>query len=276
MRSDTRSALDGAGPGDRTGLLPSVAGAVPSRTVVVLDAIKHAILAGHLRPGQGLVETDLAGMLGVSKTPVREALKTLAGAGLVTMSPYKGAAVRIVDGDLVRSVYDLRLLLEPEAVRRAVACGGHGEGAPPGHREEAPPGNPGTLPGGGWEAAREALRRAERATDRAERSVANRDFHRALYLGCGNALLVRVLDDLRDQTALVSAAAWQRAPTWRAEAAEHDAILRAATAGDGNTASTLLKAHIENFLSRNFPSLTDTADTAEAADIADTGDPNAP
>ncbi len=66
--------------------------------------------------------------------------------------------------------------------------------------------------------------------------------YRVLHPGCGNDLLVRVLDDLRDQTALVSATAWQRAPAWRAEAAEHDAILRAATAGDADTASILLKA----------------------------------
>jgi DNA-binding GntR family transcriptional regulator len=46
----------------------------------VLDAIKHAILTGELRPGQRLVETELTQTLGVSKTPVREALKTLAGA----------------------------------------------------------------------------------------------------------------------------------------------------------------------------------------------------
>src|SRR6201986_2990287 len=100
--------------------LTGAAGALPSGTVAVLEAIKHAILAGELKPGQALVETDLAEVLGVSKTPVREALKTLAGAGLVTMSPYKGGTVRVVDDELVRSVYDLRLLLEPEAVRRAV------------------------------------------------------------------------------------------------------------------------------------------------------------
>ena len=213
---------------------------------MVLDAIKHAILTGELRPGQGLVETDLAGVLGVSKTPVREALKTLAGAGLVTMSPYKGAAVRAVDDDLVRSVYDLRLLLEPEAVRRAVAHGGR------------------------TDAARHALRRSDQAADRAERSLANRDFHRALYLGCGNAMLVSVLDDLRDQTALVSAAAWQRAPTWRAEAAEHEAILRAATAGDADAAARLLTSHIESFLARNYPSL------AETESLTETGDTDAP
>ena len=62
--------------------LTGAAGALPSRTVAVLEAIKHAILAGELKPGQALVETDLAEVLGVSKTPVREALKTLAGAAL--------------------------------------------------------------------------------------------------------------------------------------------------------------------------------------------------
>ena len=177
MRSDTRPRLATA--------------AVPSRTVLVLDAIKHAILTGELLPGEPLVETDLAGLLGVSKTPVREALKTLAGAGLVTMSPYKGATVRAVDDDLVRSVYDLRLLLEPEAVRRSVRRGAGGA------------------------AARRALDRSAHTTDRADRSLANRDFHRALYGGCGNALLTGVLDGLRDQAALVSAAAWQRTPTWQ-------------------------------------------------------------
>jgi DNA-binding GntR family transcriptional regulator len=215
------------------------AGALPSRTVAVLEAIKHAILAGQLRPGQPLVETDLAEFLGVSKTPVREALKTLAGAGLVTMNPYKGAAVRVVDDEQARHVYDARLLLEPEAVARAVAA------------------NP------GWQPAHDALARAARAAGQAERSLANRDFHRALYAGCGNPLLVRMLDDLRDQTALVSAAAWRhergpgraagQAPGWEVEAAEHRAVLRAAEHGDAARAAGLLRAHITSFAARNFP-----------------------
>src|SRR6202044_4194641 len=99
------------------GTLSITAGALPSRTEAVLDAIKRAILSGELTQGQPLVETDLADRLGVSKTPVREALKTLAGAGLVTMSPYKGAAVRVVDPDMAHAIYDMRLLLEPQAGR---------------------------------------------------------------------------------------------------------------------------------------------------------------
>lgn len=203
--------------------------AVPSRTEAVLDAVKHAILTGRLTPGQPLIETELAAQLGVSKTPVREALKTLAGAGLVTMSPYKGASVRMVDDALAHSVYDIRVLLEPEAVRRAVV------------RAE-----------GSWERAEAALVEAERATDRADRQQANREFHRALYIGCGNDLMVGILDGLRDQTALVSTAVWTRSATWEQEAAEHQAILDAAKAGQADVAATLLETHIRAFVDRNF------------------------
>ncbi len=180
----TGAAAGSAGTGAAAGsagaaFLTGAAGALPSRTVAVLEAIKRAILAGELRPGQALVETDLAEVLGVSKTPVREALKTLAGAGLVTMNPYKGAAVRVVDDEQARHVYDARLLLEPEALARAVVLKGAGEA------------------GGDWQPAHAALASADHATSQAERSLANRDFHRELYAGCGNPLLVSMLDDLR-------------------------------------------------------------------------------
>ncbi len=225
--------------------LTAAAGAPPSRTVAVLEAIKHAILTGELRPGRPLVETDLAEMLGVSKTPVREALKTLAGAGLVTMNPYKGAVVRVVDDEQARHVYDARLLLEPAALARAV----HGEPAA----------------GHGWQPARTALAHAASARDPAERSLANRDFHRALYAGCGNPLLVRMLDDLRDATALITVASWQQdppgltVPSWQREAGEHQAILAAAEQGAASRAADLLRAHIAAFFDRNL-----------------TGDPHAP
>src|SRR6266568_4158009 len=143
----------------------------------------------------------------------------LTGAGLVTMNPYKGAAVRVVDDQQARHVYDVRLLLEPEALGRAVT-GGHD-----------------------WQSAHQALNRARSARDQAERSLANRDFHRELYAGCGNPLLVRMLDDLRDQTALVSVAAWRhepdhaQTPGWEHEAAEHRAMLRAAQDGEAERAA---------------------------------------
>ncbi|MFC1418090.1 GntR family transcriptional regulator [Streptacidiphilus cavernicola] len=214
---------------------PRRPGALPSRSEAVLDAIKYAILSGELTPGQALVETDLAERLGVSKTPVREALKTLAGSGLVVMSPYKGAVVRDVDQAHARCVYDLRLLLEPVAAARSAVGVNAGAGV------------------GGWKEARRALDRADRAGDAAERSLANRDFHRALYAGCGNPLLVATLDELRDQTALLSSAAWARQPSWEQEAHEHRAILAAVRSQEPDQVRDLMRAHIGAFAARNFP-----------------------
>jgi DNA-binding GntR family transcriptional regulator len=221
-------------------------GAAPSRTEAALDALKHAILAGELRPGQGLVETELAQLLGVSKTPVREALKTLAGAGLVTMSPYRGATVRAIDPASAAAIYDLRLLLEPEAVRRAAGAGAERRGT------EGPGGASGA-DAAPWLIAQAALAASDAAADQAQRSLANRAFHRALYLGCGNALLVKTLDDLRDQTALVSVLSWEQGASWEQEAAEHRAILAAARSGAAEEAAALLHAHIAGFAGRHFP-----------------------
>lgn len=216
------------------GFLNGGTGAIPSRSEAVLSAIRHAILAGELRPGQSLVEAELAQRLGVSKTPVREALKTLAGAGLVTMSAYRGATVRSIDAAAAAAIYDLRLLVEPEAVRRAVRESVAGQGA-------------------GWALAAGALAAAGAATGQAQRSLANREFHRALYLGCGNSLIVTVLDDLRDQTALISALSWEQVPSWEQEAAEHQAVLAAAQAGQADRAAGLLRQHIAGFAARHFP-----------------------
>lgn len=209
--------------------MTSVPMPIPSRTQYVLEEIKHRILTGQLTPGQALVETELAAQFGVSKTPVREALKTLAGTGLVVMSQYKGVTVRMVDADMAREVYDVRLLLEPEALRRAVRRGAS------------------------LEAARDALARSDRAADTAERSLANRSFHRALYTSCGNPLLGRMLDEVRDQAALVSAVAWAADPSWEREAAEHRDILRLALDGDADGAAAALHAHIASFVRRAFP-----------------------
>jgi len=232
--------------------LNGTTGATPSRTEAVLDAVKRAILAGELRPGQSLVETELAQLLGVSKTPVREALKTLAGAGLVTMSAYRGATVRAIDPASAAAIYDLRLLLEPEAVRRAVGRGAAEAGPVQASPAQASPAQASPAQAS-WASADAALAASDAATDQAQRSLANREFHRALYLACGNSLLVKTLDDLRDQTALVSALSWEQAPSWQQEAAEHQAILAAARRGAATEAAALLRAHIAGFADRHFP-----------------------
>ncbi len=203
------------------GLLPSA-----SRTGLVVEALRRSILTGELPAGRALVEAELARYFGISKTPVREALKTLVGAGLVTMSDYKGATVRAVDAEMARSVFDVRSLLEPVAVARTIERGLD------------------------LELAQDALNRAARALDEADRSLANRDFHQLLYSNCGNQVLVDMLDGLREQTALISVNAWTQQPSWDVEAAEHADILAAARRGDTDAATELVLNHIRSFEAR--------------------------
>ncbi|WP_328380503.1 GntR family transcriptional regulator (plasmid) [Streptomyces sp. NBC_00440] len=213
-----------------------------NRTDRALSVIRRGILTGRLRPGQQLVESDIAQMLGMSKTPVREALKTLVGSGLVALSRYKGAVVRELDSASAAAVYDMRLLLEPEAARRAVTRG-IDLAAASGALHEA--------------------RSAGEAGDTVGMSLANREFHRALYLGCGNPLLIATLDGLKDQTALVSVSGWRTSGGWRTEADEHQDILAAAEDGNAGRAAEALRTHISGFVERVMPHLRRTAGPAE-------------
>ncbi|GAA2357218.1 GntR family transcriptional regulator [Saccharopolyspora halophila] len=206
-------------------------GGPSSRTDLVADSIRTAILAGELQPGETLVERRLSELLGVSKTPVREALIGMAHTGLVTVVPNKGITVRSLTLEDIRKVYEVRMLLEPWAARTTA----------------------------GSAAAADCLQQAQDALNEAagllsagnnnELSMANRRFHRALYSGCGNRLVIDQLDDLQDLTALgVVNLLWDRWPTWREEFVEHAEILAAANDGNAEEAETLVRKHIQQSL----------------------------
>jgi DNA-binding GntR family transcriptional regulator len=90
-----------------------------TRSEALIDALREAILTGRYRPGERLVQDELAEAFGVSRIPLREALRRLEGEGLVIISPNRGAAVRpLVPKDVV-DLFDLRLALETLAIRRA-------------------------------------------------------------------------------------------------------------------------------------------------------------
>ena len=198
---------------------------VSSRADLVAESIRTAILSGQIRPGDMLVERRLAAELGVSKTPVREALIMLAAGGLVVLTPSRGTAVRLLDANDLRKIQEVRLLLEPWAVAATTRLG---------------------MDVG---LARAALARSAAhldAVDHGELSVANRDFHRALYAGCGNEFVIATLDGVRDLAALAAVSLlWPHWPTWREEHVEHERILKAVLAGDADSAQRLTRQHIE-------------------------------
>ncbi|MGI5397300.1 GntR family transcriptional regulator [Streptomyces sp. CA-251251] len=207
------------------------AGALPplrqpaSRTDRVRDALRQAILDGALPPGRALVERELAELYGVSKTPVREALKQLQSTGLVEINAYQGVSVRRPDDKLVRELYTARCAAEPDAVRLAAEL--HGAVAYPG--------------------ARRALDEAAALIGSGETQglgIANRRFHRELYTACDNSFLCGFLDQLQDLTAFVAGLGWRLRATFEEEAAEHTAILEAMEHGDAERAEQLTRAHI--------------------------------
>jgi DNA-binding GntR family transcriptional regulator len=94
----------------------------PARTAhaFVYETLRRAILGGDLPLGYRLVQADIAAQLKVSITPVREALRDLAGEGLIRIDAHKGAMLREFDLSEVREIHELRRMLEPVSIRKAV------------------------------------------------------------------------------------------------------------------------------------------------------------
>lgn len=201
-------------------------GEAQSRSDLVVESIRSAVLSGRLRPGEMLVERRLAEELGVSKTPVREALIVLAREGLLDMSRNRGTSVRQLSFEEVRYIYEERALLEPWAVAAAI-----------------------NAPRSRFDQAAAALQEAEdfaRQGLLGDQAMANRRFHQAMYQACENTFVTRSLDALQDLTALAtSSVLWEKWPKWEEDSHEHWAIYRAAEQGDREQATALMRKHIE-------------------------------
>src|ERR1700754_2988424 len=218
-----------AGPGVAAAVRPQALrpiGETTSRTDLVVSALREMILGGQFKPGDTLVERHLAELLGVSKTPVREALIALAASGLVQVSRNRGVVVRRPGADDMWKVFELRLLLEPWAIGRATQL------------------RSGDVVAAATVALDESLLLLD-GGDQVRLSLANRRFHRALYSGCGNDLVIRDLDQMQDLISLGFVLLWERSswPVWREEYEEHRGILAAVEAQDAHAATAAAREH---------------------------------
>ncbi len=102
--------------------MPQIDLGAPLRTrqEIIIDRLRNAILRGDLRPGQKLDQNELAEMLKVSRSPIREALRTLSAEGLVEVIPHRGAVVAELSAAELEEILTLRGVLEGMAARLAV------------------------------------------------------------------------------------------------------------------------------------------------------------
>jgi len=208
--------------------------------------LRAAILDGELRPGQRVNQEAWAERAGVSPTPVREALRALAGEGLVTYRPRRGYVVTELDLTELEEVYRLRRLLETDALQRGVA--------------HATPADLRVL-----EAAADACREAAGVGDVAGQLAANRRFHDRLHGLAASRPAARLIDVLWDSTEAYRAL-YYVLPGEAAEADRaHRAIIAAVAAADTGRVIELQDAHRERALARLRDSLWDRAGGPHAA-----------
>ena len=148
---------------------------------VVFKTLRQAILKGELEPGERLMEIQLAERLGVSRTPIREAIRKLELEGLVIMIPRKGAEVADITEKSLRDVLEVRKALEELAVQ--LAC----EKITQEELEE--------LEKAG-ENFKKVLKRSKDITEVAEADVR---FHDVIYMATDNQKLIHLLNKLREQ-----------------------------------------------------------------------------
>ncbi|MFE5892181.1 GntR family transcriptional regulator [Streptomyces sp. NPDC002285] len=191
----------------------------------VYTHVKQGVLDRRYEGGTLLTEGELAEAVGVSRTPVREALLRLEVEGLIKLYPKKGALVLPVSAQEIKDVVETRMLVEEHAARKAVP-------APPALIERL----------------EELLARQKAqaaAGDLAGAAVTDRCFHVEIVRSGGNEILSRLYDQLRDRQLRMGVAVLHSHPDRIAKTlVEHEEILQALRAGDAEEAVGLVHRHI--------------------------------
>jgi DNA-binding GntR family transcriptional regulator len=206
---------------------PSALEIVRTRSLssLVAQEIERMILSGAIAAGERLNEQALASRLGVSRGPVREAVRGLERTGLVVAVRNQGSYVRQVSAEEALEIYDLRAAITGLACARLAETGA-----------------PEAL--AALRACVKRMEAAQRADDAPAYYAANVDFHAALLAHGGGARTRRLYEELGNELHLYRRRALVQPENMRQSNAEHAAILRAIAARDVAAARTAGEAHI--------------------------------
>ncbi len=197
---------------------------------VVFENLRDAIITQVLKPGERLMEIQLADEMGVSRTPVREAIRKLELEGLVVMVPRKGAYVAGVSMKDIHEVYEVRSALEMLAVTLAA--------------ERITDEELNAL-------EQQVLRESEEEAKKDGSDLDNiiyidSSFHDIIYQAARNQRLVQFVNILQEQLQRFRAASLARPGRSKTALEEHKQIVEALSERNGELASKLAQEHIEN------------------------------
>lgn len=193
-----------------------------SRGEFVRAEVRKAIERGRFPPGERIRETDIAGWLGVSRTPVREALSLLQAEGLLSLSPTRGMIVAELDRQQVVELYKVRAALEGLAAGLAAR-----------HISDTE-----------LELLGDVLQRCEAARDMAQVASLNRRFHEGIYAGSHNRYLIQQLNTLSSAMALLRGTTYSVPGRPEAAHAEHLALFEALKTRDPEAAEAAARRHL--------------------------------
>ena len=194
---------------------------------VVFNTLRKAILRGELKPGERLMEIQLANKLGVSRTPIREAIRKLELEGLVLMIPRKGAEVAQITEKNMQDVLEVRKALEELSVQ--LAC----ERITPEQVEE-------------MKMATEDFRKVLKSGDVTKIAEADVKFHDIIFAATNNQRLITLLNNLREQMYRFRVEYLKQKECYPQLLEEHDKLIALISGGEVEEACELMGCHIDN------------------------------
>ena len=212
---------------------------------VVFNTLRQAILKGELKPGERLMEIQLANKLGVSRTPVREAIRKLELEGLVLMIPRKGAEVAEITRQDMEDVLEVRTALEELAVKDA--CD-HITDAQLSELKKA---------------SSEFKKALLEGKDLVTCADADMHFHNVILSATNNRRLIQMLNNLSEQMYRYRMEYLKDERTHKTLIDEHDAIRRALKKHDKTKSGAAIRVHIDNQKRSILESLTEKEEDEE-------------
>lgn len=201
-----------------------------TRAERVCQQIADDILNGIFRPGDRLEELILAERYGLSRTPVREALRHLASSGLVELSPRRGASVSLPDDGTLAELFEVMGELEAACARFAAIRMSPAERA---HLS----------------AAHKTAFDAARSSDVEGYIICNRQFHKLIHVGAHNSSLLVAVQSMRERMAPFTRAQFRLPRRLLRSHAEHDQVACAIFGGDPIGAADAMRRHVTDIRS---------------------------